>query len=72
MITEATLPSSLGDVAIETGHQTVSDVFKYLNFVGDNTLLAIVHLTEESFSEISRISLPVNIIVPSDFTIITL
>ncbi len=72
VITEATLPSSLGDVALESGHQTVSDVFKYLNFVGDNTLLAIVHLTEESFSEISRISLPVNIIVPSDFTIITL
>ncbi len=72
IITEATLPSDLRDIAKEAGHQTVSDVLRYLDCMKKEAYLAIVHLTEESLNELSRVSLPANIIVPNDLTVVTL
>ena len=71
VITEATMPTGLEEVARETGHQTVTQATSYKTYMRGDALLALVHLTIQSINEAKKTQ-GRGIIVPSDLSILTI
>ena len=71
MITEATMPTGMEEVARETGHQTVTQATSYKTYMRRDALLALVHLTIQSINEAKKTQ-GRGIIVPNDLSILTI
>lgn len=67
---EATMPSSLAEVAAATGHHTVEQALAHRRYMKPGSILALVHLTGSSLGELRerarRGKLPRGVLVPSD------
>ena len=71
VITEATMPTGMEEIARETGHQTVTQAIGYRAFMRGDALLALVHLTMQSINEAKEVQ-ERGILVPNDLAIVTI
>ncbi|BES81769.1 MBL fold metallo-hydrolase [Pyrodictium abyssi] len=67
---ETTIPSSLAEVAQESGHHTVEQVLAYRGVIRSGSTLVTIHLTRESLKELRERAragkLPQGVVVPVD------
>ncbi len=72
-IVEATLPSGLEDVAIQTGHMTISQAISLKDHMRPGSLLVLTHFSEASMKELTRLKkAPRGVVVPYDHTVLFL
>ncbi|WP_317896247.1 MBL fold metallo-hydrolase [Pyrofollis japonicus] len=71
LVTEATMPTGMESIAEATGHQTVSQALGYREYMSNDSLLALVHITLSSIEELGKIRAR-GTIVPSDLSTVSL
>lgn len=71
VVTEATMPTGMEDIAEKTGHQTISQALKYRESMTNSSILVLVHLTLTSEEEAKRINKR-GVLVPNDLTRISI
>jgi ribonuclease Z len=71
LITEATMPTRMREIAGKTGHQTVAQATSYRKYMERDSLLALIHLTIQSIGEAKKAQQR-GILVPNDLTTITI
>ena len=73
VVHEATLPSNLSRIAVETGHSTVTEAVSCRRFMREDAILALTHLTVESERELRAWhTLPRRVLIASDCTFYSL
>ncbi len=72
VLAEATIPNGLEEVAMEHRHMTVQQAVSLTRYMDPGSLLALVHRSVESERQVRRAGLAPRVLVPSDFTSITL
>ncbi len=72
VLAEATIPDGLEDIAREHGHMTVSQAFSLKNYMSEESILAIIHRSIESEKQLIRAGLPRGVVIPSDYSRISL
>jgi ribonuclease Z len=71
LVTEATMPAGMEAVAEKTGHQTVPQALRLSRLLPGHGLLALVHLSAQSWPEASRVS-GRRVLVAADLSILSL